>query len=76
MVLALGLAIDAALWTVLLLSHKYGAINLWIWQGGNYGYLEKFIRTPNEIYGWSWFNMGLGALIMTGLMAARWFYLW
>ena len=76
MVLALGVAIGAALWTVLLLSHKYGAINLWIWQGGNYGYVEKFIRTPSEVYGWGWFNMGLGALIMTGLMAARWFYLW
>ncbi len=76
MVLALVVAVGAALWMVMLLSHKYGAINLWIWQGGNYGYVEKFIRTPSEVYGWGWFNMGLGALIMTGLMAARWFYLW
>ena len=75
-VLALAVAMGAALWMVMLLSHKYGAINLWLWGGGNYGYVEKFIRTPSEPYGWGWFNMGLGALIMTGLMAARWFYLW
>ena len=36
---------------------------LWIWGGGNYGYAEKHIRTPVELYGWGWFNMGLGAAI-------------
>jgi hypothetical protein len=66
----------AAIWMVMLLSHKYGAINLWLWGGGNYGYVEKFIRTPTELYGWGWFNMGLGAAIMAALMAARWLYVW
>jgi len=75
-VLALVVAFGAALWMVMHLSHKYGAINLWIWGGGNYGYVEKFIRTPSEPYAWGWFNMGLGSLIMAGLMAARWLYLW
>ena len=75
-VLALVVAMGGALWMVMLLGHKYGAINLWLWGGGNYGYVEKFIRTPSEAYGWGWFNMGLGSLIMTGLMAARWFYIW
>jgi hypothetical protein len=76
LLLALGVAMGGALWMVMLLSHKYGAINLWLWGGGNYGYVEKFIRTPTELYGWGWFNMGLGAAIMTALMAARWFYVW
>jgi hypothetical protein len=76
MVLALAVAMGGALWMVMLLSHKYGAINLWIWGGGNYGYAERFIRIPGEAYGWGWFNMGLGSLIMTGLMVARWLYLW
>ena len=76
LLLALAVAMGGALWMVMLLSHKYGAINLWLWGGGNYGYVEKFIRTPTELYGWGWFNMGLGAAIMTALMAARWFYVW
>jgi hypothetical protein len=76
MVLALAIAFVAALWVVMELSHQYGAINLWIWQGGNYDYAEKFIRTPSEAYGWGFFNIGLGAAIMSALMAARWFYLW
>jgi hypothetical protein len=75
-VLALVVAMGGALWMVMILGHKYGAINLWLWSDGSYGYVEKFIRTPSEVYGWGWFNMGLGSLIMTGLMAARWFYIW
>jgi hypothetical protein len=76
LLLALAVAMGAAIWMVMLLSHKYGAINLWLWGGGNYGYVEKFIRTPTELYGWGWFNMGLGAAIMAALMAARWLYVW
>ena len=76
MVLALAVAMGGALWMVMLLSHKYGAINLWIWGGGNYGYAERYIRIPSEAYGWGWFNMGLGSLIMGGLMVARWLYVW
>ena len=75
-ILALVVAVAAAVWMVMLLSHKYGAINLWIWGGGNYGYAEKHIRTPVELYDWGWFNMGLGAAIMGALMAARWLYVW
>lgn len=75
-ILALVVAVAAAVWMVMLLSHKYGAINLWIWGGGNYGYAEKHIRTPVELYSWGWFNMGLGAAIMGALMAARWLYVW
>jgi hypothetical protein len=75
-ILALVVAVGAAVWMVMLLSHKYGAINLWIWGGGNYGYAEKHIRTPVELYDWGWFNMGLGAAIMGALMAARWLYVW
>ena len=75
-VLALVVAMGAAIWMVMLLSHKYGAINLWIWSGGNYSYVEKVLRTPTEFYGWGWVNMGIGAAIMTALMVARWLYVW
>ena len=75
-VLALVVAVGAAVWMVMLLSHKYGAINLWIWSGGNYSYVEKLLRTPTDFYGWGWVNMGIGAAIMTGLMVARWLYVW
>lgn len=75
-VLALVVAVGGAVWMVMLLSHKYGAINLWIWSGGNYSYVEKVLRTPTDFYGWGWINMGIGAAIMTGLMVARWLYVW
>ena len=75
-VLALVVAVGGAVWMVMLLSHKYGAINLWIWSGGNYSYVEKVLRTPTDFYGWGWVNMGIGAAIMTGLMVARWLYVW
>lgn len=76
MVLALCVAFGAALWVVLSLSHQHGAINLWIWQGGNYAYAEQLIRNPSAPYGWGWFNMGIGAAITGGLMIARWLYAW
>ena len=75
-ILALVVAVGGAVWMVMLLSHKYGAINLWIWSGGNYSYVEKLLRTPTDFYGWGWVNMGIGAAIMTGLMVARWLYVW
>ena len=74
--LALAVSLGAAIWTIMTLGHQYGAINLWIWGGGEYSYAEKLIRTPMEPYAWSWINTAIGAAIMTLLMVARWFYVW
>ena len=74
--LALAVSLGAAIWMIMTLGHQYGAINLWIWGGGEYSYAEKLIRTPMEPYAWSWINTAIGATIMTLLMAARWLYVW
>ena len=74
--LALAVSLGAAIWTIMTLGHQYGAINLWIWGGGEYSYAEKLIRTPMEPYAWSWINTAIGAAIMTLLMVARWLYVW
>ena len=74
--LALAVSLGAAIWMIMTLGHQYGAINLWIWGGGEYGYAEKLIRTPMEPYAWSWINTAIGAAIMTLLMVARWLYVW
>jgi hypothetical protein len=76
MLLALAVALGGALWTVVTLSHAYGAINLWLWGGEGFGYAERLLRSPTEANGWSWLHTGIGATIMLGLMVARWFYLW
>ena len=74
--LALAVSLGAAIWMIMTLGHQYGAINLWIWGGGEYSYAEKLIRTPMEPYAWSWINTAIGAAIMTLLMVARWLYVW
>ena len=74
--LALAVSLGAAIWMIMTLSHQYGAINLWIWGGGEYSYAEKLIRTPLEPHVWNWINTAIGATIMTLLMAARWLYVW
>jgi len=76
MLLALAVALGGALWTVVTLSHAYGAINLWLWGGEGFGYAERLLRSPTEANGWSWLHTGIGATIMLGLMVVRWFYLW
>ena len=74
--LALAVSLGAAIWMIMTLGHQYGAINLWIWGGGEYSYAEKLIRTPLEPHVWNWINTAIGATIMTLLMAARWLYVW
>ena len=76
MLLALAVALGGALWTVVTLSHAYGAINLWLWGGEGFGYAERLLRSPTEANGWLWLHTGIGATIMLGLMVVRWFYLW
>jgi len=76
MVLALAVALGGGIWMIMVLSHKYGAINLWIWGGGEYNYVEKLLRSPTEPYLWSWINMAIGATVMTLLTVARWLYPW
>ena len=39
--LALAVSLGAAIWMIMTLGHQYGAINLWIWGGGEYSYAEK-----------------------------------
>ena len=74
--LALAVSLGAAIWMIMTLGHQYGAINLWIWGGGEYSYAEKLIRTPMEPQVWNWINTAIGATIMTLLMVARWLYVW
>ena len=74
--LALAVSLGAAIWMIMTLGHQYGAINLWIWGGGEYRYAEKLIRTPMEPHVWNWINTAIGATIMTLLMVARWLYVW
>ena len=74
--LALAVSLGAAIWMIMTLGHQYGAINLWIWGGGEYSYAEKLIRTPLEPHVWNWVNTAIGAMIMTLLMVARWLYVW
>ena len=74
--LALAVSLGAAIWMIMTLGHQYGAINLWIWGGGEYSYAEKLIRTPMEPHVWNWINTAIGATIMTLLMVARWLYVW
>jgi hypothetical protein len=45
-VLALVVALGAALWMVMLLSHKYGAINLWIWGGATMAMWRSLSALP------------------------------
>ena len=74
--LALAVSLGAAIWMIMTLGHQYGAINLWIWGGGEYSYAEKLIRTPMGPQVWNWINTAIGATIMTLLMVARWLYVW
>ena len=74
--LALAVSLGAAIWMIMTLGHQYGAINLWIWGGGEYSYAEKLIRTPLEPQVWNWINTAIGATIMALLMVARWLYVW
>ena len=54
-VLALVVAVGGAVWMVMLLSHKYGAINLWIWSGGNLRLCGEAPPHPNRLL-----RLGLG----------------
>ena len=74
--LTLAVSLGAAIWMIMTLGHQYGAINLWIWGGGEYSYAEKLIRTPMEPHVWNWINTAIGATIMTLLMVVRWLYVW
>ena len=74
--LALGIAMVSAIWMIMLLSHKYGGINLWLWEVGRYDYAGQLMRSPTEPFIWSWINTAIGMIIMSGLMAGRWFYYW
>ena len=73
---ALVMAMVGALWMIMKVTHDYGAINLWIWGGGGYGYAEKLIRTPTGPHWAAWMNMGIGSILMLGLMIARLLYVW
>jgi hypothetical protein len=79
MMLALAVGLASSIWAVVVLSHKYGALNLmqWIvgWQGG-YDYVEPWLGTPTAPHLWGWINTGVGAGFMGLLMAARWRYSW
>ena len=75
-VAALAIALCASVWTIMYLSHAFGAINLsWI-HGGGYSYVEKLMRTTPGPNLWTWINMAIGTSIMGGLMVARRVYLW
>ena len=79
MILALTIGLVGSIWAVMVLSHKYGALNLmqWIlgWQGG-YDYIEPWLGTPTPPHLWGWINTGIGAGFMALLMVARWRYAW
>jgi len=78
MLIALLVGLVSSVWVVMLLSHKYGALNLKIvggWRGGN-DYIGSLIRSPTGPHLWGWINTGIGASIMALLMAARWRYIW
>ena len=73
---ALAIALCASVWTIMYLSHAFGAINLsWIY-GGGFSYVEKLMRTTPDPNLWTWINMAIGTSIMGGLMVARRVYLW
>ena len=79
MILALVVGLVGSVWMLMVLSHKYGALNLmqWIvgWQGG-YDYIEPWLDTPTVPHLWGWINTGIGAAFMALLMMARWRYVW
>ena len=79
-ILALVVALGTGVWTVMTLAHKYGAINLWMIEtsGDRRGFnlAARLIQTSHSAHGWTWINMGIGALIMSGLMVGRWLYAW
>ena len=75
-ILAVVIGLGSGVWTIMTLSHSYGAINMgWIY-GGGYAFAEKLLRSPSQPQLSTWLNMGIGATIMTGLMVGRWFYAW
>ena len=76
LLLALAVALVAAVWTIMSLSHDYGNLNLKIRSGGGYEYAESLIRTPTAPHLWAWINTGIGAAIMAALTIARRFYVW
>ncbi len=77
MLLALAVGLTGSLWTIVILCHKYGALNLQIWsERGGYEEAANLIRTPSKPYLWGWINTGIGAAVMLSLMVARWRYAW
>ncbi|MBI2202096.1 MAG: hypothetical protein HYU43_09185, partial [Armatimonadetes bacterium] len=77
LILALGVGLAGSLWTIMTLSHKYGALNLQIWsERGGYEDVGNLIRSPSTPHLWGWINTGIGAAAMALLMVARWRYAW
>ena len=77
MVLALAVALVAAVWMTMKLSYEFGAINLRMESDQSaFGRMVNLTVSPSAPYLWSWIHAGIGALIMLGLSAARWYYVW
>ena len=71
------IALAGSVWVIMNLSHEYGALNLRIWSERDaYGYMGNMIHSPKAPHLWGWINTGIGAVIMSGLMIARWRYVW
>lgn len=77
LVLGVVIALAGSIWVIMILSQEYGALNLRIWSERNaYDYMGNMIHSPKAPHLWGWINTGIGAVIMSGLMIARWRYVW
>ena len=77
MILALVVGLLGSFWTIMTLSHEYGALNLQVWaERGAYDDMANLIRSPIGPHWWGWINTAIGAAVMLGLMLARWHYVW
>ena len=78
--LALIVAMAGSVWMVMTLSHTYGGLNMWIilseGDRGGISMVERVMRSPTGVHWWSWINTGIGVLLMSGLMVARWLFTW
>ncbi|MEE2657934.1 MAG: DUF6785 family protein [Candidatus Latescibacterota bacterium] len=81
LVLVIVVTIAASTFTILVLSYRYGGLNLndWFYGGGTrapFNYAADNLNTPTTPNLWGWLNTLIGAGVMSLLMLARHHCLW
>ncbi len=77
MAAALAVGLGSGIWTMMDLSHQYGALNLARWsKRAGFDHMGQLIQTPQAASLDGWVHIGIGAAVMAALTAARWHYTW